>query len=73
MGIGTNRECIYYTASSKGRGNRAAGWFADYLSDQGDVERESLVLAGGIKHWVAGGLEYTQWMDEYEELAWLGK
>ncbi len=59
------------TASSRGRGTRAAGWFSDYLSDQGDGDMQSLILVNGIKGWATAGQEYTEWMDEYDESAWL--
>ncbi|GAB1313398.1 hypothetical protein MFIFM68171_03608 [Madurella fahalii] len=65
------RKIIWYCSSSRGRGTRAAGWFADYISDQGDSEMQSLVLVGGIKGWATAGPEYTQWMDEYDEPVWL--
>lgn len=56
--------------SSRGRGTRAAGWFAGYLEEQKDGEMESLVLEGGIKGWAAAGDDYTRLMDEYDELKW---
>jgi arsenical-resistance protein 2 len=59
------------TASSRGRGTRAAGWFSDYLCDQGDGDMQSLVLVNGIKGWATAGPEYTEWMDEYDESVWL--
>ncbi|KAK4112897.1 Rhodanese-like protein, partial [Canariomyces notabilis] len=64
------RKVIWYCGSSRGRGTRAAGWFADLLSDQGDHDMQSLVLVGGIKGWATSGPEYTQWMDEYDEAVW---
>ena len=57
-------------ASSRGRGTRAAGWFADYLSDRGDSDMQSLVLINGIKGWATAGPEYTEWMDQYDESVW---
>jgi arsenical-resistance protein 2 len=57
-------------ASSRGRGNRAAGWFADYIADKGDSGMESLVLLEGIRGWANAGGEYLQWMDEYDDTAW---
>ncbi|KAH8688905.1 Rhodanese-like domain-containing protein [Phaeosphaeriaceae sp. PMI808] len=36
------RKIIWYCSSSKGRGTRAAGWFADYIADQGDDQMKSL-------------------------------
>lgn len=65
------RKVIWYCSSSRGRGNRAAGWFADYISDQGDGDMRSLVLVNGIKGWATAGPEYTEWMDEYDESVWL--
>ncbi|KAL8341218.1 hypothetical protein RB601_005730 [Gaeumannomyces tritici] len=64
------RKVIWYCSSSRGRGTRAAGWFADYISDQGDGDMRSLVLVDGIKGWATAGPEYTEWMDEYNEPAW---
>lgn len=58
-------------ASSKGRGNRAAGWFADYIAHQGDDQMKSLVLAQGVKGWATAGDEYIQWMTDYDAKAWL--
>lgn len=60
-------------ASSRGRGNRAAGWFSDYLADRGDGEMESLVLVEGIKGWATSGDEFVEWMDEYEAAVWTAK
>lgn len=57
-------------ASSKGRGNRAAGWFEDYIGERGDAWMESLVLEGGIKGWVGAGGEYVAFVDEYVEGVW---
>ena len=58
------------SGSSKGRGVRAASWFADYIEQQQDTRMRSLVLEGGIKGWVAAGKEYTDFMDEYDASAW---
>ncbi|RAL17405.1 putative arsenate reductase (Arc2) [Aspergillus homomorphus CBS 101889] len=63
-------KVVWYCGSSRGRGPRAAGWFADYLAEQRDNRMESLVLEEGIKGWVAAGEEFTQWMTGYEELKW---
>ncbi|KAF3038544.1 hypothetical protein E8E12_008786 [Didymella heteroderae] len=65
------RKIIWYCSSSKGRGNRAAGWFADYIADQGDGEMKSLALAEGVKGWAMAGDEYVQWMLEYDAKVWL--
>ena len=62
--------------ASQGRGPRAAGWFADYIDDQKskstetDIEMASHVLTGGIKGWVAGGQDFTTFMDEYVAEKW---
>ncbi|KAJ8103383.1 Rhodanese-like domain-containing protein [Lipomyces tetrasporus] len=61
---------IWYCGSSRGRGTRAAGWFADYIKQQNDPTLKSLVLEGGIKGWTAAGEEYTALMDGYEESYW---
>jgi arsenical-resistance protein 2 len=58
--------------SSKGRGNRAAAWFADYVAEQ---EKESdliqsLALTKGIKGWVEAGSPYTDRMSEFERESW---
>ncbi|KAK0725345.1 Rhodanese-like domain-containing protein [Lasiosphaeris hirsuta] len=66
------RKVLWYCASSRGRGTRAAGWFSDYLADHGDVDIQSLVLEGGIAGWAAGGSDYVTWLDEYDESFWLG-
>ena len=57
--------------SCGGRGTRAAGWFADYLADQGaDGEVKSWKLEGGIKGWVNEGEEYTALMDGFDGAVW---
>jgi hypothetical protein len=63
---------VQSSGSSRGRGNRAAGWFADYLKERGDEgERmESFVLEGGIKGWASAGEDYVKLMDEYEAAIW---
>lgn len=50
---------------------RAANWFAEYLEEQRDMTIKSLVLEGGIKGWATAGKDYTQLMDEYDELKWV--
>merc|ERR1712000_603574 len=50
------RSVIWYCGSSRGRGNRAAGWFADYIKDQNNTEMESRTLQEGIKGWATGGM-----------------
>ncbi|KAH8911205.1 Rhodanese-like protein [Coniochaeta sp. PMI_546] len=64
------RKVIWYCGSSRGRGNRAAGWFADYIAERGDNHMESLVLLGGIQGWATAGEEYVKWMDEYDQAVW---
>lgn len=56
--------------SSRGRGNRAAGWFADYIKEQNNTEMESYTLGEGIKGWATGGDEYARMMDEYDDTVW---
>ncbi|GLA28332.1 hypothetical protein AnigIFM63326_005904 [Aspergillus niger] len=64
------KEVVWYCGSSKGRGVRAASWFADYIELQGETRLRSLVLEGGIKGWATAGKEYTDLMDEYDASAW---
>ncbi|KAI9892620.1 MAG: hypothetical protein M1814_001313 [Vezdaea aestivalis] len=64
------REVIWYCGSSRGRGNRAAGWFADYIKEQNNIGMESRTLEGGIKGWATGGEEYVRMMDEYDAAVW---
>lgn len=56
--------------SSRGRGNRAAAWFADYLKEKSDPDMQSLVLDGGIKGWVGERGEYLQYVQDYDESKW---
>ncbi|KAG9229910.1 Rhodanese-like domain-containing protein [Amylocarpus encephaloides] len=64
------RNVIWYCGSSRGRGNRAAGWFADYIKEQNNTEMESRTLEEGIKGWATGGDEYVRMMDEYDAAIW---
>ena len=58
--------------SSRGRGTRAAGWFDDYIHDQGAKHAaiESYILAEGVSGWANAGEEFTKMMDEYREECW---
>lgn len=60
----------FASGSSKGRGTRAAGWFADHIRAQNDTTMESSVLEGGIKGWVAAGPEYVELTDGYDASVW---
>lgn len=62
---------LHNQASSKGRGTRAAGWFADYIADQNDDHMKSLVLLEGVKGWATAGDEYIKCMVEYNAQVWL--
>ncbi|PVH68964.1 hypothetical protein DL98DRAFT_440056 [Cadophora sp. DSE1049] len=64
------RIVIWYCGSSRGRGNRAAGWFADYIKEQNNTEIESRTLEEGIKGWATGGDKYVRMMDEYDAAVW---
>ncbi len=59
-----------WLGSSRGRGNRAAGWFDDYIQNQNDPCMKSLTLVDGIKGWRDAGEEYIQLMDEYQDQVW---
>ena len=48
----------------------AAGWFADFLSEQGDSELESFALLDGVLGWATAGEEFTDLMEGYEEAVW---
>jgi arsenical-resistance protein 2 len=60
----------HHSGSSRARGTRAAGWFADYLKERNEQSMDSFILEGGIKGWVAGGKKFWELMDGYEESAW---
>ncbi|KAL2863420.1 putative arsenate reductase (Arc2) [Aspergillus lucknowensis] len=66
------KDVVFYCGSSQGRGTRGAGWFADYLRDQGvsDGEVKSWRLEGGIKGWVKAGEEYTRLVDGFDRGVW---
>ncbi|KAL4906721.1 hypothetical protein BDW74DRAFT_137010 [Aspergillus multicolor] len=66
------KDVIFYCGSSQGRGTRAAGWFADYLKEQGVEENEikSWKLEGGIKGWVKDGEECTSLMEGFDRTHW---
>lgn len=69
----SHRLCFFAeirAGSSRGRGNRAAAWFADYIDDKADRYMQSLVLDGGIKGWVNEKGEYLQHMQDYDESQW---
>lgn len=64
-------DVVFYCGSCGGRGTRAAGWFADYLADQGaESEVRSWKLEGGIKGWVNEGGEYTGLMEGFDGAVW---
>ncbi|KAF4636487.1 hypothetical protein G7Y89_g1599 [Cudoniella acicularis] len=63
----------WWLGSSRGRGSRAAGWFADYIQDQNDGRMESYALEEGIMGWATAGEEYVEMMDEYNASVWEGK
>ncbi|KLJ05427.1 oxidoreductase [Blastomyces silverae] len=69
------KKVIWYCGSSRGRGTRASGWFADYILEkegEGAGGMQSLVLEGGIKGWVGAGEEYVEHVVGYEASAWKG-
>ncbi|KAI0875600.1 Rhodanese-like domain-containing protein [Hypoxylon argillaceum] len=65
------RQIIWYCGSSRGRGTRAAGWFNDYIQEQGDKEMQSVILAGGIKGWATAGEDFVRLMDGYVPEYWI--
>lgn len=58
------------SGSSRGRGNRAAAWFADHIREEQDMQMNSLVLVGGIKAWILAGGEYLQYVQGYDASKW---
>jgi hypothetical protein len=56
--------------ASNGRGPRCSGWFADYITEQGNDRIQSLTLGGGIKGWVKAGEPYIQHMEGFEPGYW---
>lgn len=63
---------IVLSGSSRGRGNRAASWFQDYINQRAgdDAVMTSLVLEGGIKLWQQASEKHREMMDEYDESVW---
>merc|ERR1712230_318937 len=51
-------------------GVKKAGWFDDYIKDQGNKEMRSVILEGGVAGWAGAGEEYVKLMDGYVESAW---
>jgi arsenical-resistance protein 2 len=79
------RSAEPFVGSSRGRGTRCSGWFADYIAENGETadyiddteetgveatDIQSLTLEGGIKGWVKAGDEYTQELDGYKPAYW---
>ncbi|KAK5113704.1 hypothetical protein LTR62_003331 [Meristemomyces frigidus] len=63
-------KVIWYCGSSRGRGTRAAAWFAEYIQEKGDARMESFVLVEGIKGWVGEGGDFVRFMQEFDESKW---
>lgn len=68
-----NGRLLNKTASSRGRGARAAAWFSDYADDRGDSDIHSLILFEGINGWATAGGEFAKLMDEYDATFWVAK
>lgn len=47
-----------------------AGWFADYIEEQGDKVMRSFALEAGIDGWVHAGEDYVKLIDGYREAVW---
>lgn len=65
-------ECIPKNLNRvlKTRGSRAAGWFDDYIQDQGDEVMKSVILEGGVAGCAGAGKEYTDLMGRLVDGAW---
>ncbi|ODM14271.1 hypothetical protein SI65_10326 [Aspergillus cristatus] len=64
------KTVIFHCFSSRGRGNRAAAWFGDYLKVQGAADIQSVSLLEGIVGWVHAGPEYTEHIEGFDPEAW---
>jgi len=64
------KQVIWYCGSSRGRGNRAAGWFDDLIKDRNVEGLCSVVLSDGVAGWANAGQDYVAWMEEYKADAW---
>lgn len=67
---GDQANVLDCTASSRGRGTRAAGWFCDYLEKKGDESVQSLIVLEEVRGWVKGGAEFINWIDGYDKAYW---
>ena len=63
-------ELTSVSGSSRGRGTRAAGWFADLIKQEQIEGVHSMILEGGIKGWAKGGDDFTAMMDEHDPKVW---
>jgi arsenical-resistance protein 2 len=63
---------VLFEGSSKGRGNRAAAWFADYVAEQGNETDtiQSLALTKGIRGWVEAGPPFINRVSEFDADVW---
>ena len=66
---------MFYCGSSSGRAPRCAGWFAGYVAERSVAEGKSespevYTLEGGIKGWIAGGPQYTAFVDGFVPEYW---
>lgn len=64
---------IRVTGSSRGRGTRAAAWFADILAAEEDCNVESLILTDGVAGWASAGEEFAVHMHEYDASKWISR
>jgi hypothetical protein len=65
-----NLNPIVLIATSRGRGNLAAAWLGDYLTQQNDSDIRSVALFEGVHRWATAGSEYTEHLEEYVPKAW---
>ena len=74
-GVSIISRVMFYCGSSSGRAPRCAGWFADYVAGRAATEGkpespEVYTLEGGIKGWIAGGSQYTAFVDGFVPDYW---
>lgn len=66
----TSALTLIVSGSSRGRGTRAAGWFADLLAAKKDTSIESLILEEGITGWASAGDDFVMQMYEHDASKW---
>ncbi|KAI9342803.1 Rhodanese-like domain-containing protein [Obelidium mucronatum] len=66
----TVSKVFFFCNSSNGRGPRSAAWYQDRLDEQGITTSKGMVLAGGIKAWVASYKDDLDLTEGYDAAFW---